>query len=294
MSDHRDASFGSVIFGTDFSDGAGAAGRYAALFAKHYGAELVVAHAFRLTQPASEVEAVQHVHSVQRQDLEHLLSETVESLAPLGGRATSILAEASPIELIRQISESRERSLVVLGTHGGGTLERHIIGSVAEGIVRNLETPVLTVGPQVEYPTSSELAIGRILYATDFSLAAAAAAPYAVGLARSFGSDIDVMHVVAEGAMEAPSERTNEQEQAFLDALHAHVPQDAVDLWKSRTFVEFGEVRDRILQHATGRRIDLIVLGAHHHSRLAMHVRTGPAFQVIMAAACPVLTISRL
>jgi nucleotide-binding universal stress UspA family protein len=283
-----------VIFGTDFSEEARAAGRYAALFAKHYGAELIVAHAFRLTQPASEVEAVQHVDSVQRQDLEHLLSETVESLAPVAGRATSILAEASPVDLIRQISERQDRGLVVLGTHGGGTLERHIIGSVAEGILRNLEIPVLTVGPHVESPTSAALAIGRILYATDFSPAAAAAAPYAVALARSFGSDIDVMHVVAEGVTEGPTARVAEQDQAFLNALLPLVPQDAVELLKSRTFVEFGEVRDRILQHATGRRIDLIVLGAHHHSRLAMHLRTGPAFQVIMAAACPVLTISRL
>ena len=283
-----------MIFGTDFSEEARAAGQYAALFAKHYGAELIVAHAFRLTQPASEVEAVQHVDSVQRQDLEHLLSETVESLAPVAGRATSILGEANPVDLIRQISEEQDRGLVVLGTHGGGTLERHIIGSVAEGILRNLEIPVLTVGPYVESPTSAALAIGRILYATDFSPAAAATAPYAVALARSFGSDIDVMHVVAEGATEGPTARVDEQDQAFLNALLPLVPQDAVELWKSRTFVEFGEVRDRILQHATGRRIDLIVLGAHHHSRLAMHLRTGPAFQVIMAAACPVLTVSRL
>jgi hypothetical protein len=56
--------------------------------------------------------------------------------------------------------------------------------------------------------------------------------------------------------------------------------------------VEFGQVRERIVTHAAETPADLIVLGAHHHSHLAMHLRTGPAFHVIQAARCPVLTVS--
>jgi nucleotide-binding universal stress UspA family protein len=284
--------FSSVVFGTDLSESAHVAGRYAALFARHYNADLIVAHAFTLVQPALEIEALKHVRSLQRQDLERLLSETVEHLAPLVGRAASVLGEGSPIDLIRAVSEQHGPSLVVLGTHGGGTLKRHIIGSVAEEILRTIHSPVLTLGPHVAVPSSDVLAFRHILYATDFSPAAAHAAPYAIALARAFGSRLDVLHVISEEAMGQPDLLT-EQEQAFLIALDRLVPEQAGELCRSRSLVECGKVRERIIEHVSGGDVDLIVLGAHHHSRLARHFRTGPAFHIIVAAACPVLTICR-
>jgi nucleotide-binding universal stress UspA family protein len=293
MVDKSDLSFRSVVFGTDFSDGARAGGRYAALFARHYHADLIVAHAFTLVQPALEVEALQHVRSQQRKDLEKRLSETVNSLAPVARGATGILGEGTPMHVIGETSARNSPCLIVLGTHGGSALERRIIGSVAEEILRTVWRPVLTVGPHVALPILADLSFRRILYATDFSQAAAAAAPYAVALAGAFSSEIDVMHVVSREAMDGSADRLKEQEEVFLSVLLQLVPEEAGQLCRSRTFVESGQVRDRIVTHAAARRIDLIVLGAHHHSRLAMHIRTGPAFQVIMEAPCPVLTITR-
>jgi nucleotide-binding universal stress UspA family protein len=84
-----------------------------------------------------------------------------------------------------------------------------------------------------------------------------------------------------------------EKEQEFLGTLQRLVPEKAEALGRSRRFVEIGSVRERILEHAKDGGVDLIVLGAHHHSQLAMLFRTGPAFQIIVAATCPVLTICR-
>jgi nucleotide-binding universal stress UspA family protein len=290
MADDRELTFSSVVFGTDLSESAHVAGRYAALFARHYDAELTVVHAFTLVQPALEVEALEHVHSAQRRDLERLMSETVDGLARFAGRTASVLGEGSPIGLIRAVSERLAPSLIVLGTHGGGALERHIIGSVAEETLRTIPGPVLTIGPHAAMPLSAVLAFRHILYATDFSPAAAHAAPYALALARAFGSEIDVLHVVPGEAMGQP-ELLTEKEQEFLGALDRLVPEQARELRRSRSFVEFGQVRQRILDHASEGKVDLIVLGAHRHSWLARHVRTGPAFQIIVAAACPVLTV---
>jgi nucleotide-binding universal stress UspA family protein len=290
-SDHE-PGFDSVVFATDFSAGASVAGRFAALYARHSHARLIAAHAFTLAPPALEVETLQHVGSLQRQDLERRLSETVQSLAPVAGRVESVVAEGSAIDLIRQLAQPPGASLVVLSTHGGGTLQRRFIGSIAEEILRTVDSPVLTVGPHVAPPASADLAVRRILYATDFSSASAAAASWAIALARSFGSEIDVMHVLAADADCRSSDDLKDQEQAFLQWLTRLVPDQAANLGRSRTFVEFGQVRQRILEHTADRGIDLIVLGAHHHSRLAMHIRTGPAFQVITAAPCPVFTVT--
>jgi hypothetical protein len=47
-----------------------------------------------------------------------------------------------------------------------------------------------------------------------------------MALAQSFGSEIDVLHVVSGEAMGQPDHLT-EQEQAFLSALHRLVPEQA-------------------------------------------------------------------
>lgn len=289
MGKSQELSFSSVVFATDFSTSARAAGRYGALLAQHWDAELVVVHAFTLSQPALEAETLRHVRSAQREQLERLLSETVKELAPLARKSASILREGSPLDVIRAVSEQHEPSMIVLGTHGGGAVERHLLGSVAEGVLRTIHSPILTVGPHVAVPSYDRLAFRHILYATNFSAAAAHAAPYAFALAQTFGAEIDLLHVASEAA--ADQHELTEKERKFLGELDQLVPEQTKTLCRSQSFVEFGRVPERILEHARERGVDLIVLGAHHHSRLAMHLRTGPTFQVIVAAPCPVLTV---
>jgi len=283
-----DLSFSSVVFATDFSPSVRAAGRYAAQLAQHFDAELIVVHAFALVHAAEEAELFGHVHSAQREQLEHLLSKTAKELTPPARKSATLLGEGSPVDLIRRVSEQHQPSLIVLGTHGGGAVERHLLGSVAEEILRAIPSPILTVGPHVAVPSSARLEFRHILYATDFSAAAAHAASYAFGLARAFGSDIDVLHVASAEATARYD--VAEREQELLGALDKLVPEDARELCRPRSVVEFGDAREGIINHARERSVDLIVLGAHQHSHLAMHLRTGPAFQVIVRAPCPVLT----
>lgn len=283
-----DLSVRTVIWAADFSPAARTAGAYASLFADHYGASLIAAHAFSLDQAASEVEALKHAWSAQREELQQALAAAAREAAPASGRAAPVLAEGSPEELIRRLSDEYGPSLIVLGTHGGA-VERHLVGSVAEGVLRNVPAPALTVGPHVGAPSSRTLQLRRILYATDFSPAAARAACRAVALARACGAELDILHVESAEALGA-REALLEKERAFFADLDCVMPGHGQQPHHSRTFVEFGGVRDRVIGHARERGADLIVLGVHHHSRLAMHFRTGPAFQIIVEASCPVLT----
>ena len=252
--------FRSVILATDFSPTVRVAGRYAALLAQRYDAELVVVHAFTLQQPALEAEASGQVHSGQRKHLEHLLSETLRELAPFAARAKSVLGQGSPIDVIDRVSKQHEQALIVLGTHGGGATERHVIGSVAEEILRTIHSPVLTVGPHVAMPSADKVVFRRILYATDFCLGSALAAAYAFVLAQTFGSDIEVLHVASEGGI-GEDKRLREREKEFLDALGELIPQHS-EAFRSRTFVEFGKVRERVVKHAHEGAVDLNCFGS--------------------------------
>ena len=291
MKEHGDSQpLRSVVLATDFSSSVRPAERYAALLAQHYDATLIVAHAFTLQQPAMEAEELAHVRSVQRQDLELRLSETVKELSRIAPQSASVLGRGSPVDTIDRLLQQHRPALVVLGTHGGGAMERRFVGSVAEEILRTIHDPVLTVGPHVATPSPERLVFRHILYATDFSPAAARAGFHALALARSFGSNLDVLHVVSEDAI-GKQDLIARKEREFLAALGELILGDSHAFPTPHTFVETGKARERILKHAREGGVDLIVLGAHYHSHFARHLRTGPAFQIILEATCPVLTV---
>jgi nucleotide-binding universal stress UspA family protein len=285
-------SLKSVVYATDFSLCSQNAGLYAARIAVHFSAKLLVAHAFTLSQAALEVETCDRKVSQQRLDLKRLLSNEANLLGIDSVEAIPILLEGNPKDAITQLADRNEPSMIVLGTHGGSRLERGIIGSVAEKILRSSSWPSLTVGPKVKPVSSKTLLLKSILFATDFTPVAASAATSAVMLAESFGARIDVLNVVQDGVIERP-ELLSDLRNRFYGVLDGLLPNEALELCHPGTFVAVGNAHDRILEHIRDRSIDLLVLGIRKTSHLGMEMRTSAAFRIIVGAECPVLTIRR-
>jgi len=166
----------SVVYATDFSLCSQNAGLYATRMAAYFSARFFVAHAFTLSQAAMEVETGDRKVSQQRVDLMRLLSQEALRLGMESVETIPTLLEGNPKDAISQLADRNAPSMIVLGTHGGGRLERGIIGSVAEKILRSSSWPALTVGPQVKPVSSETLPLKRVLFATDFTPAAASAA----------------------------------------------------------------------------------------------------------------------
>jgi nucleotide-binding universal stress UspA family protein len=57
----------------------------------------------------------------------------------------TVVVDGSPSKEIVQYAEREDCDLVVMGTHGRGGIDRLLLGSVAERVVRASEVPVLTV-----------------------------------------------------------------------------------------------------------------------------------------------------
>jgi nucleotide-binding universal stress UspA family protein len=290
VGDKPDLNLKSVIYATDFSLGAHNAGLYAASVAAYFSATLLVAHAFTLSQAALEVEVSDKRVSQQRSDLKRLLSVNAGVLGGKSIETVSILLEGDPKDVIPELADKHQPSIIVLGTHGGGRFERGIIGSTAEKILRSTRWPALTVGPKVQPASSKTLPFARILFATDFTPAAANAATYAVTLAEVFGAKIDVLNVIQDESIEHP-DRFADLQSRFFDALDRLVPELAKEFCDPRTYVAVGTALDQILEHIRERSIDLLVLGIRKSSHLGMEMRASRAFQIIVGAECPVLTI---
>jgi nucleotide-binding universal stress UspA family protein len=288
--DRPELNLKTVIFATDFSLRSINAGLYAARMAAHFSARLLVAHAFTLVQAAMEVEVGDRRLSHQRKGLEVLLSREAALLGSTSIEAIPMLLEGDPEAVIPGLADKEEPSMIVLGTHGGGRLERGIIGSVAEKILRSTRWPALTVGPQVQPLSSKAFPFERILFATDFTVAAANAAIYAVTFAEVFGSKIDVLNVIQDDVIEHP-DRLFDLQTRFFSALDSLVPECSKEFCEPRTYVAVGGAHDKILEHIREHSIDLLVLGIRKTSHLSMEMRTSGAFRIILDAACPVLTI---
>lgn len=73
------------------------------------------------------------------------LDEVDEVAAQHGVPVEPVYLDGSPAREIIRYAETEECDLVVMGTHGRGGIDRLLLGSVAERVVRSCDVPVLTV-----------------------------------------------------------------------------------------------------------------------------------------------------
>ncbi|ELY67635.1 universal stress protein [Natrinema versiforme] len=69
----------------------------------------------------------------------------VEDLAPAEITVETAVREGAPSQVIINEADPTECDLVVMGTHGRGGIDRLLLGSVTERVVRRSSVPVLTV-----------------------------------------------------------------------------------------------------------------------------------------------------
>lgn len=287
----RELQLESLIFATDFSECSQNAGIYAAFMAKRFGTKLLVAHAFTLSQAAMDVELEHSISSQQRKDLLRDLTERCDALADASIRPVPVLLESDPKDVLPALADKNAPSMIVLGTHGGSWLKREMIGSVAEKVLWSARWPCFTVGPHVQSVKSASLKIRRILYATDFTRAAANAASYAVWIAKAFEAEMDVLHVVQHGDEHDP-ERLDKLRESFHKSLDESSFDGGIEFFHPHAFVPVGNAHREILRHVRERSIDLLVLGIHKTSHFGLQLRASGAFQLIVDAECPVLAIT--
>lgn len=85
------------------------------------------------------------IDDVLREEGNAALEVVRETAEADGVEITCRVLEGSPAREIVQYADDRECDLVVMGTHGRGGINRLLLGSVAEQVVRTSSVPVLTV-----------------------------------------------------------------------------------------------------------------------------------------------------
>jgi nucleotide-binding universal stress UspA family protein len=139
--------YDSILVPTDGSDTAQAAVDHAIDHAKRYDAAL---HALYVIEepPTDEAAGPEVLESLETTG-ERAIQEVIdEAEAADVGTVEGSVATGSPYRAILDYVEANGVDLVVMGTHGRTGLDRYLLGSVAEKVVRSAPVPVLTVGTE--------------------------------------------------------------------------------------------------------------------------------------------------
>jgi nucleotide-binding universal stress UspA family protein len=195
-------------------------------------------------------------------------------------------------ELLRTIQTERA-DLVVMGTHGRRSVERFLLGSTTEDMLRRIPVPVLTVsdrgsGKQAESPF--EAPFHRILYATDLSEKSATGLHYCAELARVLGSQLTMLHVMDLRDTVAFSNEADIHA-SLMGRLHKAVGKEHCDGLRVATEVVRGVPHRQILEFAEKSGADLIVINLQSKGLLERAVLGSTAERVIRTSAIPVLSI---
>lgn len=133
-----------ILFPTDGSEGAATALEHAVSLAETYGATLHVLYVANSNRDSVTTMGEQVVDALEREGAS-VVSETVDRVRDHSIDVVDEVLQGDPSETIRDYADSREIDLIVMATHGRRGLDRYLLGSVTERVVRTSDVPVLTV-----------------------------------------------------------------------------------------------------------------------------------------------------
>jgi len=280
--------FEKILVPTDGSDCAEAAIGYAEDLAAHYGATVHVL----CVVDSRTLDSAPHLERVKDESRE-MVESVCDDLAGTNIVVEDAVRTGIPHQEILQYATKQEIDLIAMGTHGRTGVERYLLGSITEKIVRLSDIPVLTVRAEtdgtVTYPYSD------ILIPTDGSEQAAAAIDVGVDIASNYDARLHALSVVEPIAMGVDFQSADvfelleEAAQSAVGGVENKATQASISAVE--TAVEYGHPYSEIHSYVDENDIDLIVMGTHGRSGLERYLLGSVTEKIVRTSPVPVLTV---
>lgn len=185
-----------------------------------------------------------------------------------------MVSEGPVAEEITEFSQSQKMKLVILSSHGKNGLNKWGIGSITFKTIFSATTSLLIIPA----PYLREQPYRRILVPLDGSLRAENVLPMVMLLARFYGSQVQIVHVVKKPEMARHSPpiqedidlvnrivvRNQEEALQYLNKVKLYSPMAGVDV---KTHLSISDHASVAIHELVDReKIDLVVLSAHGYS----------------------------
>ncbi len=296
-------SLGSkVLVATDLSEGADEAIRQGHARAVAAGGELIVCHvvpnALRHNPlfPQRNSPEASGVVELERRIADATEARVVAVTGRTEGTFRVIVDNGSPDAAIVRTADEAGATLVVVSSRGATGLDRLLLGSVAERVVRYAHCPVLVARPHA--------ATGHILVATDFSEAAVTAVAVAGEEARARSAKVTLLHSVdvlpdpafgmgapfGASLVIPPKELVDEARDAATKALQELLVRFHLD---GQVRSVEGSAASAILDAARDLPAEEIILATRGRTGITRMVLGSVAEKVVAHAPCAVLAVRR-
>ena len=222
---------------------------------------------------------------------EQMLRPWCEVAARRGIRCDALVREGHPTHQIAAAVRQFQVDRVLLGTRSRSKIGKLLIGSVAEQVLRSVNLPVMTVGPE------AHLSVGGdeervVLHATTLRETSRPSAALACQIAAAQKAKLVLLHVLPHIAeMERKGMPTGFDSTAMLELRILAEETGASCCSTVEPVVAHGNPTIEILALASERHASLIVLGATPRSAFENLTRDRTVYRVLAHALCPVLTM---
>jgi nucleotide-binding universal stress UspA family protein len=203
----------------------------------------------------------------------------------------AVIREGNPMQQIAAAVHQFHVDRILVGTRSRSKLGKLLIGSVAEQVLRSVNLPVVTVGPEAHLPVDSgEERI--VLHATTLRETSRLSAALACSVAASQKARLVLLHVLPPSDEIEGKGLSIGQDAVAMRELHMLAAETGAGCCSAvEPVVIHGNPSIEILAMAAERHAGMIVLGSTQRSAFENLTRDRTVYRVLAHACCPVLTL---
>lgn len=138
-----------ILVPIDFSDYSKSSLKYAANFAKHFNASLILVYVIEPVIYPPDFSMGQIAIPTPGLEMDKRANEELKKLAeneiPSGLKVKKIIKTGKPFVEIIETATEEDADIIIIATHGHTGVEHILFGSTAEKVVRKAPCPVLTL-----------------------------------------------------------------------------------------------------------------------------------------------------
>jgi nucleotide-binding universal stress UspA family protein len=290
--------YDTILVPTDGSEGAEAAARHGLNLATAFDSQIHLLSVVDERSYSSALADREPTIGEQREVFEQQATEAVDHLEELVSESSvtchTEVEHGIPHEAIQSYLAEHDIDLVSMGTHGRTGLDRLLLGSVTERVVRTSDVPVLTTRHEPDDRSSYD----RILIPTDGSESATAALDHGIAIAERSDATAHALSVVdinaVAGAYDAGPgiphllESLEEGCEQAVAAVEDECENRDVDIV---TDVVQGTPYRAIREYVDDEGIDLITMGTHGRTGLERYLIGSVTERTVRTSDVPVLTV---
>ena len=230
------------------------------------------------------------------------LDRHVKALADLGVTAKAVVDSGLPAETIMAVAEREEVAFIAMATHRESVIERGILGSVTDRVVRSSSIPVLAVNPeQSGIPTGRDTwTPNAIIVPLDGSALAAQCVPPAIEIAKSCGAELIFIRAVhlPSFAVSGPGAefygndygvaKQRESARQYLEQFVDMAKEAGVS---AHGHAALGNAAARIIEESRNEPDSIIVISSHGRGGIRRMMLGSVADKIVRSSHHPVLVI---